>query len=119
MSSPMDDSIDVGAVREGAADYSASPYAHVEEVEEPARGHGDSPSVTISISPEAKAAMEAGRPDPAETRRKAMQDAKAIAAAAGITEAQAVQAIQPSRDPPAAKGAALFQANLTSEKSSG
>ena len=118
MSSPMDDSIDVGAVRDGAADYSVSSYRHVEESPEPAGGHGDSPSVTISISSEAKAAMETGRPDPAEVRRKAMRDAKEIAAAAGVTEAQAVQAIQPSRNPPAAKGAALYQANLTSEKSS-
>jgi|GEM_PF-2721393 len=116
MSSPSDDGFDVAGVRDVGADQAY----HAGEIAAPARddvpaARPDAPAeaVKISLSPEAKAAIEVI--ERARNAENAKRGAKEIAAVAGVSESQAVQAAQPQRSPPPAKGAALFQANLAAD----
>lgn len=118
MSDSFDTGVDFSLTREVSHTEAAHFYDAPERTTvEAAAAAVERPSVIISLSPEAKAAVQGVRADAVErSQREAIRGAKEIAAAAGVSEAQAVQAAQPTRSPPPAKGAALFQANLTAEK---
>lgn len=122
MSSGYIDSIDVSPTRDvGHENASSIAAQRLRAVEAAPVQAAAEPSVRITLSAEAKVALEGIRRAAEENAREdhAMRGAKEIAAAAGVSEAEAVQVAQPLRSPPPAKGAALFQANLTAEKSNG
>jgi len=117
MSSPPDDGYEVSLSREASYAYdtadrhhTARPVTQAEATAAPA-----DQAVKITLSPEAQAAM-AGMAGRTTERAQATASAKEIAAVAGVSEATAVQAAQPKRAPPPAKGAALFQANLSADR---
>lgn len=118
MSSPNDDGYEILSARDassayGVADhYSATP--RMTQAETVAAAPADV-AVKITLSPEAKAAI-AGQTNRAAEQAQATASAKEIAAVAGVSQATAVQATQPTRAPPPAKGAALFQANLSADR---
>ena len=115
MSNGFDDGYDVAAVRGVGHDQPAHwgddhVTAHAASAIAAPTPGSTREAVKISLSPEAKAVLETIERDRAV--EQARRGAKEIAAAAGVSEAKAVAAAQPTRSPPPAKGAALFQANL-------
>jgi len=113
MSNGLEESARIPEYRPAAATPHSAPRSAVAETERPA----ERPAYEISFSSEAKAALEAIRAKESDDRAdRARQGAKEIAAAAGVSEAKAVDIAQPLRSPPPAKGVALFQANLSSGK---
>ncbi len=121
MSNAFDDGYEISPIRDSGYGYD-TPYRGETERHQPAAVSAATPtrveeSVIITLSPEAKVVLENIKhaEHSAETER-AKRGAKEIAAITGVTEAEAVQVAQPLRSPPPAKGAALFQANLTAEK---
>ena len=113
MSNFLDEGAQISPIRPSVA---PAAHSHREATTEPQKAQAEeSPAFEISISPEAKAALERIKQrETAERADQAMQGAKEIAAAAGVSETEAVHIAQPMRSPPPAKGVALFQANLTS-----
>ena len=113
MSNVIDEGAHISPVRPPVAP-AAMQYREA-AAEAPMASAGGSPAYEISISPEAKAALETVKKQETAARAEtAIQGAKEIAAAAGLSESEAVQLAQPLRSPPPAKGVTLFQANLTS-----
>lgn len=75
----------------------------------------ESPSVEIVLSAEAKAALQTlttARAKGEERAERAVQSAREVASATGMSEADAVAAAQPLRSPPPAKAVVMFQASL-------
>lgn len=72
-------------------------------------------AVKVTLSPEAKAALASMADRPAD-RVEATARVRELAAATGVSETEAAQLAQATRAPPPAKGAALFQANLTADR---
>lgn len=119
MSSPTDDAYELSMSRDISHAYDVADHYAPQRVATAAETVAAAPAneaVKITLSPEAKAAMEGIREKTAE-REQASQRAKEIAAVSGVSEAEAVHIAQPTRSPPPAKGAALMQANLTAENS--
>lgn len=120
MSGNYDRRIDVAPARDVGHEYPHAPSPRpVRETDAAAPTpavDARQPSVIVVLSPEAQAVLDGLRK--AERADLALRGAKEIAAAVGVSEAKAVQAAQPSRSPPPAKGAALFQANLAANSHS-
>ena len=123
MSNAFDDGFDVAPVRDVGHDYGGAARDHHAEYEADRATaaavvtYERAPAVKIDLSPEAKATLAAiENAERARAADQAHHAAKEIAAATGVSETEAVDAAQPLRSPPPAKGAALFQANLTAEK---
>lgn len=75
----------------------------------------ETPGVEIVLSAEAKAALASisvAREKGVERAERAVQGAKEVATATGMSEAEAVAKAQPLRSPPPAKAVVLFQASL-------
>ncbi len=113
----MSDSIDNGAIKAAARIPAMSlqtAYRSSTAMIEPLPQKSD-PAFEITISPKAQAVLDGMRSAKTEEVRAdvARQGAREVAAAAGVSEAEAVQAAQPLRSPPPAKGVVLFQANMT------
>jgi len=120
MSSPTDDGYEISPTRDAGYAYDVADHYSATQRATQAETVAAAPAnvaVKITLSPEAKAAM-AGMTHRAADQAKATASAKEIAAVAGVSEAKAVQATQPLRAPPPAKGAALFQANLSADRTS-
>lgn len=115
MSNLLDDGAHVTSAR-GVANTVLNAQRELPARQQPQREVA-APAVEITLSPEAKTALETLRSETSERAERARQGAKEIAAAAGVSESKAVHIAQPLRSPPPAKGAALFQANIVAEGS--
>ncbi len=111
MSGMLDDSARVASARSSIQTPPPAPRAVEVAVPKPS----ESPSVEIVLSADAKAALASisvAREKGEERADRAVQSAKEVATATGMSEAEAVAKAQPLRSPPPAKAVVLFQASL-------
>ena len=112
MSDMLEESVRVSPTR-GSITFHPSQQRNTAEAAAPKAV--DSPSVEIVLSAEAKAALQTlttARAKGEERAERAVQSAREVASATGMSEADAVAAAQPLRSPPPAKAVVMCQASL-------
>lgn len=111
MSGMLEESARVSPARSGIQAPLPAPRA-AEALEPKAT---ENAGVEIVLSAEAQAALASisiAREKDVERAERAVQGAKEVATATGMSEAEAVAKAQPLRSPPPAKAVLLFQASL-------
>ena len=112
MSDMLEESVRVSPTR-GSITFHPSQQRNTAEAVAPEAVEAS--SVEIVLSAEAKAALQTlttARAKSDERAERAVQSAREVASATGMSEADAVAAAQPLRSPPPAKAVVMFQASL-------